>query len=301
MPSPSEATPNPDIIRPNPATFKRNPDTGLIEGFPYQYGPDGRIDWRRHVDPRYLYVIREKEAAAMKAQGKALADLDLSLVDERWLRIKLAGFNQLANLRGYRSIQYHSLHSSDSKAAVVCEIEFIGNVETEGLPIVCSGIASATIHSTGPNFASYLECFAENRAFARCVKRALQINILSEDEIDSEAAAKLGGADNGKVESDASTTDKPTGFQPHHHLAEKCRLHKPVIAFEALKAAAVKLKTEMDPSKVTAAKPHEPFQGDPAAWTSFEDIQPIDAWFLMGKIEEKAAAVKSAGGAKGKA
>lgn len=268
--------------------FRRDPDTGLVEGVSYQLGPDGRIDWKRMVDKRYLYIIRDKEAAAMKAQGKALADLDLSLVDERWLRIKLAGFNQLLNLRGYRSLQYHSLVSTDSKAAVVCEIELIGNVETDGMPVICSAMASATVMSTGPHFASYLETFAENRALARCVKRALQINVLSEDEIDAEALSKV---TNTAAEATPSAA-APLGFQPHHHLAEKCRTGKVPVSFEDLKRASVELKGKTTPTK---DKPFEPFQGDPALWSGFEDIQPIDAWFLMGKMEEKAKAPTKGG------
>lgn len=283
---------------PTPTPFKRNPDTGLVEGIVYHYSPDGKIDWRRHCPPQFMYIIREREAAVLKAQGKPLAEVDLSLVDERWLRIKQAGFNYLANLRGYTSLQYHSLVSTDGKSAVVCEMSFIGNVETDHYPLICSAIASATIHSTGRDFASYLECFAENRAFARCVKRALQINILSEDEIDAEMVKGI-TADSATGVLVNSELASPSGFQPHHHLADKCRTHKPAIAFESLKAAAIKLKgeTAVPPEN----KPHAPFQGDPAGWTSFEDIQPIDVWFLVGKIEEKSKVATEAGAAKGKA
>lgn len=283
-----------------PTPFKRNPDTGLVEGIAYHYSPDGRIDWRRHCPPQFMYIIREREAAVLKAQGKPLTEIDLSLVDERWLRIKQAGFNYLANLRGYSSLQYHSLVSTDGKAAVVCEMTFLPNTETGGYPLTCSAIASATIHSTGRDFASYLECFAENRSFARCVKRALQINILSEDEVDAELVKGM-ATDSASGAAATAESASPSGFQPHHHLADKCHSHKPAITFESLKGAAIKLKTESAAISVPPEnKPHAPFQGDPAAWASFEDIQPIDVWFLVGKIEEKVKVAAEAGAAKGK-
>ncbi len=129
-----------------PIRFKRNED-GLIEGYPYRYTEDGRIDWRALVDRRFLFVIDSKRDAVIKKQGKPLDECDLSLVDERWLRIKQGGFNQLLNLRGYSRLEYHSLTATDSKAAVVCVIELIGNYETSGYPIVTSAIASACTRS----------------------------------------------------------------------------------------------------------------------------------------------------------
>lgn len=281
-----------------PVTFQRD-ERGLVKGVAYHYTAEGRIDWKRMIDPRFLYVIRDKEPAVVKAQGKPIAEADLSLVDERWLRIKLAGFNQLANLRGYRSIQYHSLTATPSKAAVVCEIEFIGNAETEGFPVICSAIASATMASTGADFSPYLETFAENRSFARCVKRALQINILSDEEADAEALAKLRNGDDVSQEAAVADQPAPSGFDACDELIKACRDHRDAkgtaapIGFEALRAAAIKLNAENPPS-TDPAKPATRTKADPATWTTFKDIERIDAWLLLGKIREKEAAAKAA-------
>lgn len=296
---------------PAPSRFERDSSTGLIKGFPYQYTPDGRIDWVRHVDKRHLYVIREKEAAVVKQQGKPISEVDLSLVDERWLRIKLAGFNQLANLRGYSSLRYHSLHCDQGKAAVVCEMELIGNTETNGQPIICSAIASATNVSTGRDFSPYLETFAENRAFARCVKRALQINILSDQEIDAEAHESVSGGTTSAATPTVATSSSgesaeaaaSVGVLPYQHLEAKCRNHKaPLtgkpqpIGFDALKARTLEMRNNPD----TPA--NERCVSDPAEWASFADIPPADAWLLMGKIEladKKATGTETASGKKG--
>lgn len=265
-------------------SFKRDED-GLIPGFPYKFTPEGRIDWLAiALTTPYLFVISSKEAEVVKAQGKPINECDLSLVPEKWLRIRQAGFNYLLNVRGYRSLQYHSLSVAPDKAAVVCEGELIGNYETEGLPVVCSAIASASTRSMDKQMLPYLEAFAENRAFARFVKRALQINILSEDEIDTEALAKHGEDD---AVAEATT---PASADAWRRLEEVCTKRKHPIVFETLKARAVQHNAELTPERA-----NERIQGDPAAWTGFDSVQPIDAWLLVGlikKADEEAAKKK---------
>ncbi len=286
-----------------PARFKRNED-GLIEGYPYRYTEDGRIDWRALVDRRFLFVIDSKRDAVVKKQGKPLDECDLSLVDERWLRIKQGGFNQLLSLRGYSRLEYHSLVATDNKAAVVCVIELIGNYETQGYPVVASAIASACTRSMDANFMPYLETFAENRAFARCVKRALQLNILSEDEVDAEAIKGV------KADAESETTTGATPKSAHGWdiLKTFCANHKPAIAFEAIKASAVKHNAKLD--DVLAARTANPtdttlpnrederIKSNPTLWVDWTSVQDADVWLLTGKIKEADEA--AAKGGKGK-
>jgi hypothetical protein len=260
---------SPKSTRPS---FKRDED-GLIPGFPYKFTPEGRVDWLAiALTTPYLFVIRTKEPEVAKTQGKPIGECDLSLVPEKWLRIRQAGFNYLLNVRGYRSIQYHSLQTSDSRAAVVCEIELIGNYETDGLPVIASGVASASTRSMDKQMLPYLEAFAENRSFARCVKRALQINILSEDEVDAEAL---------KQEEEDTPSAQPASADAWRRLEEVCTKRKHPIAFEALKARAVKHNAELTPDRQ-----NERIQGDPSTWTGFDSVQPIDAWLLVGLIKK---------------
>ncbi len=261
----------------SPARFTRD-DEGLIVGLTYHYTPEGRIDWMRMLRPAHLFVVDKHKAAVVKAQGKPIDQCDLSLVDERWLRINQKGFNHLLNLRGYRSLDYHSLQVSADKAAVVCTIELIGNYETNGYPVICSAMASATTRSMDPYMMAYLEAFAENRSLARCVKRALQINVLSDDEIDAEALKGVKGEDD--AVSDATST--PAGFNPYDKLRELCTARKAPISFDKLKASAIKHNAELTPDKED-----ERIQSDPATWTDWPSVQPIDAWLLIGKIKER--------------
>ncbi len=276
-----------DLPPPTSRSFKRDED-GLVIGLQYYFTADGRVDYKRMVDTKYLYVANQYKERVVKEQGKPLDEIDLKLVRDDWLRIKIGGINQLANIRGYRSLEYPIMVSIDGKAACTCTMEFIGNYESDGLPIVCSSMASATLRSVDKDFSPYLETFAENRAFTRCVKRALQINILSDIEIGGDGrkdgdGTSAGVSDSDETSSSQSTngTSGPQGFEPRHRLEELCSTPpapmKGAISFEALKLAAAQYAGELN------SKPTE--------WTSFASIQPIDAYVLIGKIKETAAAM----------
>lgn len=249
---------------------------GLVKGIIYHFTPEGRIDWRRMVDARFLYITNEFKDKACQEQGKPLAELDLMKVNEKWLRMTIGGINQLANLRGYMSLEYPHVHVTDSCVTATCAMQFIGNFETEGDLFVCSAIASANMWNVDKDFTSYLATFAENRAFSRCVKRALQINILSDVEIggDGRKNTNITGA----VAGESSDSTPAAGFEPLNVLESKCKASS--ITFEAVKAAALKYETELK------SKPNE--------WKGFADIQAIDAWLILSKMEAKDSKLKKA-------
>lgn len=276
-------TPAPET--PTRKLLKRDED-GLVIGHPYKFTPDGKVDYKALVPKEHLYVAREYEERVAKAQGKPLADCDLNLVDERWLRIKLAGINYIANLRGYRSLTYHSVSVFPDQVTIVCEMEFIGNYESEGLPVICSGVASASTKSTDRGFWPYLATFAENRAFARCVKRALQINTLCDVEVGGDGQGEAGEDD--KVSEATSATS--TGAQAYRYLEQLCTNRKHPITFEVLKERAVQHNAELTPEREA-----ERIKSDPTKWTGWASIQEIDVFLLAGKIkaaDEAAAAGK---------
>lgn len=272
-----------------PPSFQRDPMTGLVVGQSYPLRPDGRIDWRALVDRKFLYVARENEDKVVKEQGKPLNECDLALVRDDWLRIRIGGLNQLAHLRGVRACRYPKLEVTEGKASTVCEIDFIGNRETGMEPETWSAIASACRSSMDVKMLPYLETFAENRAFGRCVKRALQINILSDIEVGGDGRKAVEGGDTKDSENTVApeaASEAPTGFQPHQFLATKCRDNKDAkgkaqpITFAALRDAAIKMNAEVTPERA-----NEKCVSDPGAWVGFESIPPADVWLLMGKIE----------------
>lgn len=271
-----------------PIRFKRDPQTGLIEGLRYVYDENGKINWKALVDPKFLYIAREHEDKVVKEQGKPLAEVDLLLVRDDWLRIRVGGLNQLAHMRGVRSCRYPHVETREGHATVSCEITFIGNSESGMEPETWSGIASASIRSVDKHFIPYLETFAENRAFSRCVKRALQINILSDIEVGGEGKKAAEGGSSSTPTEDAGNVGDEQGsntpaFQPYEVLSKKCAALK--ITFEALKTRTVEVNA--------LAPENEKCLTDPATWGSFADIQPRDAWLLMGKIESGGKAKKS--------
>ncbi|MDO8671046.1 MAG: hypothetical protein Q7O66_06400 [Dehalococcoidia bacterium] len=276
--------------------FRRDPATGLIVGQTYRYTPEGRIDYRAMVPVKYLYVAHEYRDRVIKEQGKALADIDLLQVKDDWLRIRIGGLNHLAHMRGVRSCTYPQLQTREGFAAAVCQITFVGNVETNMEPETWSAMASATIRSVDKQFIPYLETFAENRSFGRCIKRALQINILSDIEVGGESRKAAGEGEGDAPAALAEEGAAPTGFQPFHYLITKCRDNKAPdgkpqpITFAALREAAVKMNAETPTDKA-----NERCISDPKGWEGFESIPPADVWLLMGKIEAKA---KEEGGKK---
>ncbi len=285
---------NPEVIPPlsSPSLFpfRRDPETGLEVGRIYKFTPEGRIDYKSMIDKKFLYVANEYKDKVVKEQGKPIEEIDVFLVKDEWLRIKMGGINQLANLRGYRSLEYDLVTATDGKAACVCRMEFIGNCESDNLPFICSAMASATLRSVDVNFTPFLETFAENRSFARCVKRALQINILSDIEVggDSKKVAtnSVSDGDDEQSSSNASNNKSPVGFNPCDLLAQRCAAQKKPISFDSLKAAAIKLNLE------TPITDSRRIKADPSSWTGFNSIQPIDAELLLGKLEEKERGLK---------
>ena len=262
---------NPTIVK-----FARD-ENGLAKNVEYKFTPEGRVDWKAMLRSGDLYVKKEFRDEVVKKYSKALCDLDLTTVEDRYLLVTLAGINRLANLRGMRALTYPQVIVTADKAVAVCEIEFIGNFESDGLPFICSSMASATPRSMDANFLPYMETFAENRAFVRCVKRALQIDILSDTEIGGDSAKKL------KDEQVDESTPQSGGFEPYHKLMDVCNTQNPKITFETLKAAAVQHNQKLP------ADHKDRIFGDPAEWTAFNSIPPLAAYLLISLIQERAA------------
>jgi hypothetical protein len=288
-----------EICQPVPL-FRRDPSTGLVVGKTYQYTPEGKIDWRSEVPIQFLYVANEYRDRVVADQGKPLNEIDLLKVKDDWLRIRVGGLNYLAHLRGVRSCTYPHMQTRDGFCGVSCEITFIGNIESNMEPETWSSMASACRASMDKQFLPYLETFAENRAFGRCVKRALQINILSDIEVGGDGKKGVDEAAPGDTSASPPEEDTSSGgFQPHHYLATKCKGNKGAdgkpspITFAALKDASIAMNANTPPDKA-----NERCVSDPSTWTDWESIPPADAWLLMGKID--AAAAKEGAGKKGK-
>lgn len=173
-----------------PKYLKRN-YYGLLEDHNYIFAEDGIINWRAMVKSDFLVpnkqYFNEQQLADFKNGEKKIEEAS----DEKLL-ILLAGIKELAKLRGYLSVSYLPIFSSDYSVALRCRIEWIGNYETQGQPITFESTADATIHNTSGLGKKFLTTIAENRAFVRCVKNFLGIYILGKDEISEDVNLSTG-------------------------------------------------------------------------------------------------------------
>jgi len=167
-------------------TIKRN-EHGLVDGLEYKFNEDGRVDWKRMIPSKFLYVNNDPKNRERieKKYGKAYSEIDpiTDNVADTDLIIMLAGINYILAFRGFNKVIYTIKESSPSYASVNCLIGFSANFETENQYIEYSENACATPDNT-TNFArNYLVEMATNRAFCRAVRRFLNINIVSKEEL----------------------------------------------------------------------------------------------------------------------
>jgi hypothetical protein len=140
--------------------------------------PNSTIDWRKLVNPKYLVPNMSKVP-----HGTAQKSLNVEELDDSQLLILLAGIKDLASLRGFSSVTYHVHACSPQYVAVSCKIIWNPSPETNNLPVEFESLADAHLENTKSFAKDFLMAIAENRAFVRCVRNYLRINIVGSDEI----------------------------------------------------------------------------------------------------------------------
>lgn len=201
---------------------------GLLENanINYVYNDDGTINWRKMVKTEYLVPNRQKTQ-----------ETDVSKLEDKDLLILLGGIKELAQIRGYTSVEYKVVTASENYFATSCRITWIPNYETGGREIVFEALADATSSNTKSFARFFLAAIAENRAFVRCVRNFLKINIVSQEELGD---AKL-------LDDNSSQIDNPTS---PHALLEKVMKDKG-ITIEQLKKKLLKEKFDNAEAIVT--------------------------------------------------
>jgi len=206
--------------------FKRN-KYGLIEdeNIKYIFNNDGSINWRKMVKQEYLVPNRQKTQ-----------ELDVSKLEDKDLLILLGGIKELAQIRGYSKVEYKVVAASETYFATSCRITWLPNYETENKEIIFESLADATINNTKSFARFFLAAIAENRAFVRCVRNFLKINIVSQEE--------LGDV---KLIEDQNHMENPTS---PYALLEKVMKDKN-ISFDQLKSKLIKENFE-NSEKITS-------------------------------------------------
>ena len=158
--------------------------TSMNNKIEYKYNEDGTINWRAMVKPEYLYPNKDW----FELRNKPVPESIEGLADNQLL-IKLGGLKELAKLRGYNQVGYEVIKCERDYVVVKCRIhwtKFCESAEKGMIEDYCvfEDMANATLDNTNDFCAKFLETIATNRAFVRCVRNFLGINIVGDEEID---------------------------------------------------------------------------------------------------------------------
>ena len=154
---------------------------GLISGgsVDYIFNESGFIDWRKMIKTEHLVPNLQKTS-----------ERDVTKLKDTELIILIAGIKELAQVRGYTDVRYDVTSPSKDYVIASCSIKFIPNYETEDREVTFSAIGDAGPHNTHGFGQAFLGPMAENRAFVRCVRNFLKINIVANDELEKMTFAK---------------------------------------------------------------------------------------------------------------
>jgi len=153
-------------------------ENGLLD-IDYTYSEDGSIDWRKMVKQEYLVPNKDRTS-----------ETDVSKLKDSELIILLGGIKELAQIRGYIDVKYDVVSPHPEYVVATCSITWIPNYETEDREVTFSAIGDASPSNTKSFARFFLGPIAENRAFVRCVRNFLKINIVSQEELGDNKAVK---------------------------------------------------------------------------------------------------------------
>lgn len=230
--------------------FKRDVN-GLLECVDYIFNPDNTINWRSMINKEHLVPNRD----SFKNQKDVnLKEIDVSTLPDNQLLILLAGIKELAQIRGYTSVNYEVIQAQPDYVAVKCTINWIANYETSEKEVSFSALADAHLDNTKDFAKNFLMAIAENRAFIRCVRSFLKINIVGNDEM-------------------GKTTHIDTEIEPNTLITQPIALLQKTmeeynITFEQIKARAVQKKME-----------------NAENWTNISDISPLSMFTIISGIK----------------
>jgi hypothetical protein len=233
---------------------------GLLTGASYSFNEDGTVNWRSMVKQEFLYLNKDW----FILRGKDIPKSSEGLTDKQLL-ILLGGVKDVARLRGYTQVSY-DISGDKNHVVARCRINWIPNYESNFQEVVFEDFANASIENTDKFCQKFLETIACNRAFVRCVRNFLNINVVGDDEIDkSEKSLSIDSSEN---EVDL-TVLKPQGS------LEKAANDKGINSFEEF-VSWLREQWKSGSYKNEEAK----------NWTQYADIQPKECRKLIALLSK---------------
>lgn len=154
-------------------------ENGLVKGCEYKYTPDGFVDWRAMIPEEDLYPNK----SWFEERNLEVPETTVGLEDNQCL-IKLGGLTKLLALRGFVSVDTDTKREGAGDVSAKCSIVFAPHQDSFGLKQLYTANANASFDNCSGFEIKFLETIAENRAFARCIRRYLKIDICSWEEMD---------------------------------------------------------------------------------------------------------------------
>ena len=182
---------------------------GLIDDVDYVFNDDNTINWRAMIKADHLVPDRNKTS-----------ETDVTKLPDTKLIILLGGIKELAQIRGYTSVKYDVKCPSSEYVVATCVIDWIPNYETESQAVTFSAIGDASPNNTTSFAKNFLGATAENRAFVRCVRNFLKINIVGKEELPGDSFPPRQG--------DGVEIPDPAVLSPPYNLLEAAMKSKNV-------------------------------------------------------------------------
>jgi hypothetical protein len=227
---------------------------------------DGLVDWIKMIPQSYFVINKSYENKIVKTLNKPLEEVSVDEVEPHQLLILLQGFRYVADLRGFRSLEYGNPSiGPQGEVSLSCSITWCGNYETNYDDIKFSGMGEATRNNTSPigknkigESCFYLTAIAENRAFVRAVRNFLRIPVLGKDEIS--------GAETSTPK--YQEAEPILGSKPLDSLIKRCKTKG--LTFQMLKVLANKHKDKLSDNL--------------EEWEQWTDLNPKDIYVLLGVV-----------------
>lgn len=256
-------------------------ENGLLRNINYIFNEDGSVNWRAMLKSEFLYPNPDW----FKRQNIPQPDSVEGLEDKQLL-IYLAGLKDVAKIRGFKSVEFEVYTVNPEHIQAKCRIHWIPNFESDFCGQSYEEIASATKLNADAFGLKFGEAIACNRAFVRCVRNYLGINIVGADELDK---SKNGSSNYSESPPEYTTVGadssqlSPQGLLESNYIS-KHQGNNDVKKFIKYMRSIYKKLEETSPDKMQGLS--SAMEGSDT-WSSFNDISSKSARILLSILNEK--------------